>query len=254
MRGSYKLLSVLALMFCILGYGMASPQEGLMAHWTFDEGKGDTTADISGNGNNATFQGNPEWVNGKFGKALKFDGNSILKVEDSDSVRVTDAFTIALWANPESGQSSWAKFICKQKVPYYPYAIQYDDSQGIFGTGNVNGQRYDTSPHLPNFPGEWHHLALVFNGESLILYKDGEEVARNDSAKGKITQNNEPVTIGGRADLSHPFKGILDDIRLYNRALSQKEIKAVMEGEGGMDASPNGSLSLTWGKLKTLLP
>lgn len=67
-----------------------------MAHWTFDEGEGNTTADISGNGNDAVFRGNPEWVESKFGKALKFDGNSILRAEDSDSVRMTDAFMIAM--------------------------------------------------------------------------------------------------------------------------------------------------------------
>jgi len=235
-----------------MGYGIASSEEGLVAHWTFDEGKGDTTADISGNGNDATFDGNPQWTQGKFGKGLKFDGNSRLRVEDSDSLRVTDAFTIALWANPESGQPDWAKFICKQKVPYYPYGLQYDNSQGIFGTGNVNGQRYDTTPHLPNFPGEWHHLALVFDGKTLVLYKDGEEVARNDSAKGKITQNNEPVSIGGRLNTGQNFKGILDDVRLYNRALSQKEIKAVMKGQGETDVTPGDKLSLTWGKLKVM--
>ncbi|MBT3267643.1 LamG domain-containing protein [Candidatus Poribacteria bacterium] len=223
--------------------------DGLVGFWTFDEGNGDTTADASGLGNNGTFAGQPAWAPGHTGGAIEFDGGSEVVVEDADSLRLVTGVTIAVWAMPVEGQAAWAKFLIKQKSDEYPYSLQYDDAQGLFGTVHADA-RFDTSPHLANFPDEWAHLAMTYDGAAVVLYKDGVEVGRNDSATGDLQQNDLPVSIGGRMGSSQDFAGVLDEVYLWNRALGPDDIPKVMEGLAlAIDIA--GKLTSTWADIKT---
>jgi hypothetical protein len=223
-------------------------QDGLVGYWTFDEGDGEEVDDSSGMENHGILVGDIDWVDGKFGTALQFSqSQSCVKIEHSESINLIDEVTIAVWLKPEADQPDWAKPMCKQKSGEYPYSLQYDDSSRLFGTVNADA-RFDTMPHLDNFT-EWAHLAYTYNGEAGILYKDGEEVARV-VANGELQQNNLELTIGSRLNSSQSFVGIIDDARLYNRALSQNEIKKVMEGGTDMAVSASGKLAVTWGYIR----
>ncbi|MHC4540885.1 MAG: LamG-like jellyroll fold domain-containing protein, partial [Planctomycetota bacterium] len=95
---------------------------------------------------------------------------------------------------------------------------------------------FTASPRPPNFPGEWGHLCLTYDGSAVILYKDGEEVARI-AASGKLQQDDVSLSIGGRLGSGQNFTGIIDDVRLYNRALTPAEIKQIMQGPPAGPAS-----------------
>ncbi|MFH1882268.1 MAG: LamG domain-containing protein [Planctomycetota bacterium] len=129
---------------------------------------------------------------------------------------------------PEADQADYAKPFIKQKSGEYPYAIQYSTTQTIRATVNASA-RFDTTPGLENFVGQWGHLCMTYDGSAVILYKDGEEVARI-AATGKLQQNDLSLSIGGRLGSGQNFKGIIDDVYLYNHALSADEVKAVMKG------------------------
>ena len=204
----------------------------LIGWWRLDEGSGTTVTDTSGAGHDGFFaEGNPEWVNGRYGAALRFDGDNKVEVPDHADFHLTDTVSLALWAQPEGDQPDYAKFFCKQKSGEYPYGLQYSSSQTIRATINASA-RFDT-PTIPNFIGEWAHLGFTYDGANLILYKDGEEVSRIE-ATGELQQNDLSLSIGGRLSSGQNFIGIIDDVYLFNHALTVDEIQALlMEGGRG---------------------
>ncbi|MFC1604080.1 LamG-like jellyroll fold domain-containing protein [Planctomycetota bacterium] len=218
----------------------ADIDDGLVGWWMFDEGAGTTVADSSGTGHDGFFaDSTPEWVPGLYGTALKFDGTDKVEIPDHADFHLTNAMSVALWMQPEADQSSSAKLFIKQKSGQYPYALQYDESgQGLFATVYAS-TRYDTSPHIPDFPGEWAHMCFTYNGTVLILYKNGEEVASVNTS-GQLQQNSLSLSIGSRLDYDQNFIGIIDDVRLFNRELSPEEINQIMvDAPTGMVTNPS---------------
>jgi len=210
----------------LTGAANADISDGLIGWWMLDEGTGTTVTDSSGAGHEGFFvDGTPEWVSGVYGKALKFDGTNKVEIPDHEDFHLVKAVSLALWAQPESSQPDYAKFFCKQKSGEYPYALQYSSSLSIRATVNAS-TRYDTST-IPNFPGEWAHLCFTYDGSALILYKDGEQAARVN-ASGDLQQNDLSLTIGGRLNSGQNFVGTIDDVRLFNRALTADEIQQIM--------------------------
>ncbi len=228
--------------FCVLFLTVeaVAAEPGLVGWWRLDDGAGTTVADSSDGGHNGSFAaGTPEWVQGKFGGALKFDGGGQVEIPDHADFHFEDAVSIALWANPEAAQQTDAKFFAKQKSTYYPYAIQYSSgNQTIFANVSSPSAQFNTKPNLANFPGEWGHLCCTYDGSAVILYKNGVEVARV-AGSGKIRQNTLSLTIGGRLTYttSNNFKGMLDDVRLYSRALTPADIQRIMQGPSTAEAS-----------------
>ncbi|MBN1805768.1 MAG: hypothetical protein JW837_10990 [Sedimentisphaerales bacterium] len=206
----------------------ADINEGLIGWWMLDEGTGTSVADSSGAEHDGFFvDSTPEWVPGMYGKALEFDGSDRVEIPDHQDFHFTDSMSVALWMKPQAEQTNSAKLFIKQKTGQYPYSLQYDDSaQGLFATINTS-TRFDTGPHIPNFPGQWAHLCFTFDGSILILYKDGEEVAGVNTT-GRIQQNNLSLSIGSRLDYDQNYNGIIDDVRLFNRALTPEEIGLFM--------------------------
>ncbi|MBN2593180.1 MAG: LamG domain-containing protein, partial [Sedimentisphaerales bacterium] len=220
--------SLLILGICLTSGVYAEINDGLIGWWTFDEGTGTTAADSSGAGHDGSFvDSTPEWVPGMYGTALKFDGTDKVEIPNHADFHLTNAMSVALWMQPEGDQASSAKLFIKQKSGQYPYALQYDDAgQGLFATVYAS-TRYDTAPHIPDFPGEWAHMCFTYDGSVLILYKDGEEVARVNTS-GQLQQNNLSLSIGCRLDYDQNFNGIIDDVRLFNRELSPEEVQQIM--------------------------
>ncbi|UCC98455.1 MAG: discoidin domain-containing protein, partial [Phycisphaerales bacterium] len=214
----------------VLTNGANADDTSLVGYWKLDDGVGTSVADSSGRGHTGHFaEGSPAWVEGKFGKALQFNGQNKVEIPDHPDFHLEYAISMALWIKPEAAvQPSYAKPFIKQRSGEYPYGIQYaGNGTSIRATVNASA-RVDTSS-TPNFPGEWGHLCMTYDGSAVILYKDGEELVRA-AASGKLQQNNLSLSIGGRLESSQNFVGIIDDVRLYNIALTPAQISKVMEG------------------------
>ena len=115
------LTSVLILIVCLMTQPMlfAGVADNLVAYWNFDEGKGDTAGDASGNGHDGVLMGDPQWTDGKFGGALEFDqeGDEV-NVPYHENLNQEEAFTISAWANVEEGSDGHRAVVsCRDDFP-----------------------------------------------------------------------------------------------------------------------------------------
>jgi hypothetical protein len=199
----------------------------LVGWWRFDEGSGTVANDSSGNGNDGTFNGDPQWVDGILGGALEFDGtDDYIEVPDNESLHLWERFTLAAWI----------------------YQVESSSSRIIdkIGAGTANGPHLDTHPgtKLRSCSGtcistttdhtldEWHHVAVTFDEGYVKLYVDGY-IEAEGSAPSPLAGNSLPLRIGADSDGRSLFHGLIDDARVYNLALTEAEILAIMEGEEG---------------------
>ena len=226
----------------------------LVGWWKLDETSGLTAADSSVFGNDGTLPdmtGN-EWTNGIVGGALEFDGtNDYVSVPSSSSLQLTSALTMAGWIKADSWGSGTDVDIIARKGEDNPNNYQLAIADGLatlyLDDGDGSGYRGDTLLNT----GQWYHVAATWDGTTVRVYVDG--VLDNDppdSRGGTIDTDTRPFYIGGRsgADL---LDGILDDIRIYNRALSEAEIKNVAVRSKTWNPSPTDGVLYedTWASL-----
>ena len=219
--------------------GAAYAQEGLVAHWGFEEGRGEVLADESGNNNHGAIHG-AKWIKSGEGYALQFDGaDDYVDCGSGPSLDITGPLTLQLWAQPTAanrGEPGIAgKFFESYAITYYGNGYFYISSGG----NNVSG---------PTKINTWSHLAGTFDGTTMRFYVNGIEVASKQSRFDAVKQGGR-FTIGciiGDAAAEDPnlrntafFPGLVDDVRVHNRALSQREIlECYNEGAEGKGLEP----------------
>ncbi len=212
----------------------ADVSTGLVAHYTFD---GDLK-DSSGNGNDGTKEGNAiTFVDAKFGKGAKFDGASYITVEDSDVQDLDNQFSIVAWIYKEKSATNFAPVVTKGEADYTdistPYALYYDYN-GMRpllrqATNVIYEEMYITELLQSN--QRWHQLAVTKNGKSVNFYIDGVLSGTQICEAERLFASEGKLFIGASVvDFNAYFKGVMDDLRIYNRALSNDEIKAIMAG------------------------
>jgi len=214
---------------------------GLIAHWEFDEGSGTIARDSSGNGYDGTLQGDPQWVAGMVGSgALSLDGtDGLVEVGHDASLSLTDTLTITAWVRVHN-LSTYYFLVCKQPSgtarDNYPgnYEFRTEVNSGAlqFGHQETEGEQYTFyTSDSPIAVEQWHHVAVtVTRGDLVEFYIDGVAAGSSEQSTNFGVLNDEPVRIGGRKDGYSFFNGILDDIRLYDRALSAIQIQKLFEG------------------------
>jgi PKD repeat protein len=210
----------------------------LVAAFGFDEGSGTTAADASGNGNTGMLDGATWTAAGKFGGALSFDGsNALVNVADASSLDLTTAMTLEAWVKPTDVSSDWRDVIYKGNDSYY---LEASSPQGQTpGTGGTfsSSPLYGTGALAAN---TWSHLAATYDGSTLRLYVNGVQVASR-AQTGLIHTSNNPLQIGGDSIFGQFFAGLIDEVRVYNRALSASEIQADMNTPVGNPVEPPSS-------------
>jgi hypothetical protein len=202
---------------------------GLVGWWKFDETEGAVAADSSGNGNNGSLQGKPVWrpQGGKLGGAIELDGSgSYVKIDNEPAFDITGQITISAWVNIMSIPQEWTGIVTKgdsawrMSVEYAQNAFHFGLSREVFLNGKTNVT-----------PGQWHHVLCVYDGQKMSTYVDG----RLDASKpysGPIATNDFPVAIGENLELmGRCWHGLIDDVRIYNYALSTNEITALAAGQ-----------------------
>ncbi|MBD3183453.1 hypothetical protein GF312_14235 [Candidatus Poribacteria bacterium] len=272
MRFSHLILASLICLLSTIGIH-AAVVDGVVLHLPFDEGSGTVTQDMSGNGNDATLVGNPQWVDGKFGMALQFNGeenSNYVEVPDSPSLNPELEITCAAWIyfdefHPSAGIIS--KYIGSGNQRSYNIHMNHtEDSLAIASGCSSNGiYQAGVSTTVTNTEegtltaGEWQHVAMTFRAsEFLRIYINGELKADEDaSATESIFDNEVPLLIGTDFEIGgehngqpREFTGIIDEVMVFNRALSDEEIGEIMEGTSTAALDATGKLTTTWASMK----
>ena len=214
-------------------YAVTQPPSGLVGAWGFNEGSGTTAADASGNDNTATLANGVSWVGGKHGAAVGLDGvNDYMPVPNSASLDVSgSALTVSAWLNPSSifGDSVvLGKFWgLSMSSPYYQYGLELDGGtvpHFYVGTaGGLTGGAMGSGLPL----GQWSHVAVVFSGTQAQFFVNGGLVATRPVAASMTARGNQ-LRIGADANTQQFYKGAIDDLRIYKRALTASEVQADM--------------------------
>jgi chitodextrinase len=214
---------------------------GLVAAYSFNGGSGSELADSSGKGNAGTISG-PSWTTaGKNGGALTFDGvNDLVTVQDSASLDLTTAMTLEAWIRPTTG-TSWRTVVTKEQPNNLVYGLFANSDaahpSSIVSIGSNPVQDIVRgSAALP--ASTWTHLATTYDGSQLRLFVNGSQVGSR-AVTGVMASSNKPLQIGGNKVWPEWFKGEIDDVRVYNRALNASELQTDMNTPvGGTATTP----------------
>ena len=203
----------------------------LVAYWRLDEGSGTTAHDSTGNGNDGTFNGDPQWVVGYLGGALEFDGSDDwLDCGNDPSLDLT-TWTIAFWLNLNENKD-FNGFVIKGLDAAENYEVlAYGDGHFHFPIAFADGSRtYGNTSAGLCVVGEWAHFAYTYDSaEGRRLYKNGSLVFE-DTESGTPQASTTSLAIGNEQPMSRYVDGAMDDVRIYNHALTEVEILAAMEG------------------------
>jgi uncharacterized protein (TIGR03437 family) len=201
---------------------------GLVAAYSFNEGTGTTVADASGNGNTGTIT-NATWSTaGKFGNALKFNGsNSWVTIKDSASLDLTKGMTLEGWINPTALGTAWRTLLLKEQPSGLVYSL-YANTDTSQPSGHVYiTTEYNTRGTAVAPLNAWTHLATTYDGATLRMYVNGV-LASNKAVTGSIKASTGVLRIGGNSIWGEYFTGLIDEVRIYNRALAASEILSDM--------------------------
>jgi hypothetical protein len=262
---------LICLVFSIFMLGLTgSVYADLVGHWTLDEGSGTTATDLSGYGNHGTLQDNPDlpdptWIAGyRGGGAVEFHGTGVV-LEGGDyfdcgnfaGIDISSQLSIALWIRPDAddpegkGTSGGETApMGKAMDPDWNWQVRYG-----WGTPDPSmGFQFNATPRTWVYTGhileryEWVHIACSYDGTTVKCYFNGEQT---DSANmSALVSNDTPILIGSdgwRCD----WTGAIDDVRIYNHALTEAEILGTMAGEVwpyafGPDPEDGALLAQTW--------
>ena len=193
------------------------PLIGPVGEWGFDERGGRQALDSSGAGNPGTLSGATR-TRGRFGGGLCFDGrNDWVTVADARSLDLTTGMTLAAWVRP-SARGGWRSVLVKESVNRLSYGLYARPSGHVFTTAE-HGLRGGSALRR----NRWSHLAMTWDGLIMRVYVNGAEVSRA-TLIGTAKTAAGPLRIGGNAIWPEFFKGTIDEVRVYDRALTAAEI------------------------------
>jgi hypothetical protein len=204
-----------------------APPVGLVAAYSFNEEAGTTLIDRTGQGRTGTLSG-PTWTSaGRYGGALSFDGvNDWVTVNDANALDLTTGMTLQAWVRPTS-VSSWRTVLVKNVSGGMVYSLfASDTTSAAAGYVRTTADLGVPSPS-PLALNVWTHLAVTYDGAMLRLYVGGVQVASR-AVSGSMPASTGVLSIGGNSLGLGFFQGLIDDVRIYNRALTPLEIQADM--------------------------
>ena len=228
--------------------------DSLKLYLPFEEGKGKVAKDKSGNGNDGTLEGETKWIDGKYGKAISLNGkDSGVTVPDSDSLDTPDEITVEAWIYPLNVNVDYPEIVLKgygtafETCVLKDLAIDWEFHIGGWKTVNSGGGAISLK--------KWFHAAGTYDGKATKVYVNGTEMGKAGQS-GDFGVNNAPVLVGYRLrDMTTPdmfFEGVIDDVAIYNRALTKKEIRTDMEeGVLPLAVQSAGKLTTTWSRIKS---
>jgi hypothetical protein len=210
---------------------VSAPQNagGLAGHWSLDSVAGGATADSSGQGNWGTLVGAPQAIAGMTDGALLFNGANRVVVNDAAVLNPANQITLSAWIRPSA---TGTQYIVKKgrQSEVDGYELSLSSTGKVFVRFNQRSSgdafRVDSASTIP-VNGAWTHVAATYDGSTLRLYINGVLQA-SKNASFQIAASSLPLSIGAEDDGYRGYRGAVDDVRIYNRALGASEIAALV--------------------------
>ncbi|MCP4613984.1 MAG: hypothetical protein GY845_35305 [Planctomycetes bacterium] len=234
-------------------------QADLIGYWRFDESSGTTAADEAGGDNDGTLFGDQlGWAAGRSGGALSHGGLLDAGVEFPTTGMSVTSGTVAMWSLLADPQPAQTKYLFGHTtIPVWNNRIQIymNDGDNLLDLGL--GDSHNRQNDIVELPmEEWFHVALTWDSGNYVVYLNGEEIATGTYSG--LAELHPVANIGNDGDLSagphEAFAGLLDEVRLYDHALSADEILAAMKSAAypqasGQDPKEGALLLDTWANL-----
>ncbi|MBU0467615.1 MAG: PEP-CTERM sorting domain-containing protein [Candidatus Omnitrophica bacterium] len=222
----FKVISFLFVMIILLS--SSASHATIIGHWGFEEGSGTIAVD-SINGLNGTIS-NASYTSGIIGNyALAFNGSNSFVEVAYNALLNPDTVAISLWFNPLGSQLTHADLLDKghgwETDPYFGgYVLQYDGDTSSIGAHYGNGSIFPSVNSGEGYKdNQWHHIVANLGSDGLDIFMDGVLIESAASA-GPIVDNDSPLYFGMHRTLGRYFNGSIDEINIYDTALTQDEV------------------------------
>ena len=242
-----RLILISAFLLMVVAYNVNAEVKAL---WLFDEGSGNVAIDSSGNGADGRIEG-AQYVQGKYGTALKFDGKSFVDVGFPKSLQedIDGAFTVEVWVKlDKEPPADHSTIIFMQAGGALAFGFTQSTGGGLYGYAGNNVKI--TDPEVPFPVGEWVHVAQTFDGTMQRLYRNGEEIASQNAAQAVFAHPlDSPWTIGAWSSQDKYFleNATLDELRVLDEAVEPEDLGFFSRFS---PVEPQGKLTASWGALK----
>ncbi|MDE0635003.1 MAG: LamG domain-containing protein [Candidatus Poribacteria bacterium] len=219
----------------------------LLLYFSFDNDKENAVKDLSPHGNDGEIVGAAEFVDGKIGQALKFAGNAEVK---APHIPLNDkSFTVTLWAKPMLTGGDQQCVFTQTQVNGANTSLHYR----IYNNGTVRMGFYGNDLDAPAGAvkaDEWAHICFWLDADEKTrrVYINGEQKAE-DKDKSLYKGTAGDTMVGSWGPNGQKFNGLIDVVMVWDRALSEAEIKQSME-PGAAAVDPNAKLATTWANVK----
>lgn len=207
--------------------------KGLVAYYKFDQ----DLKDYSGNGNDGIEgAGKVSYVKAIVGNGASFDGTTYIEVEDSDALDLNTAFTVSLWlykdgAGPKGNAPILSRGDSSEQDENTPFAVYHDRDGYEPMVRLINSEDWkELQSGVKISPQKWHLLTVTFDSKDVKFYVDGQFKGKQSWGSGELFNTTQKLIIGADPTSTGTlFKGIMDDLRIYNYTQNDAEIKALYE-------------------------
>lgn len=207
-------------------------KNSVVGMWLFEEGGGNIAQDSSGKVNNGNIAGPKKWTQGKFGKGLQFDGNSVwVEVPFSDSLALEE-LTMVAWGNVDQAKGTrWQSIMMRGQNPRNYLLCIDKDTQKLQlsitkGAADAWAGPID-GPEVTD--GNWHHFAGIIGQKAgLAIYLDGQKIGQQAYSKPSLNAVPETLRIGDGSAGGHQLGGVLDEVAIFNFPLEEADIQDIM--------------------------
>ena len=261
MKSVFVVFAVMGMLIGFVPCGKANPPEGLVLHLSFDESaiQGDTVKDLSEEGNDGTINGDAKVVAGKHGEALEFDGKSAfveVPLEDSIIFSTGDSLTVQVWVKTDDEPPQNDGIVGNYRPgtdAVWILSVSGDDpaARGKMGFSvRDKGRANSAGIRSPDFLNDdkWHVLAGVRDqkAKKIRFYVDGKLIDEVDD-NTKDINSGQSIWVGEH--LNRFYKGLIDEVKVWNRPLTAAELEQSGKQPSAVDATEK--LTTLWGALKT---
>ena len=202
----------------------------LVGYW-IAENEGEITPDKSNNNNTAKFH-NAQWINGKVNQALLFAGtDNYINCGNDSSLNISGDMAVSVWFKVDNPSAAkYYRILSKRKIWNSPtgYELEINPSQNRI---NISGGAKDGAQQgiiQYQFDDQWHQMVAMIKNGAAYVYIDGNLIGKDENV-AEPAANDVPLFIGATPGNTDNFEGALDELKIYNRALSEQEIEKLAQ-------------------------